>query len=144
VRTATNASPKLNMTTMPVSATSVSKRKPQSLSKSLTTGRSLYLAGPIRGVKNFRSRFAHATALLRYQGWDVFNPVEQDGMFLRHGMPVTVRIFLEHDLPWICRWAHIVAFLPGWERSLGAQAEYKTALACDIPVWELPKEYCID
>lgn len=98
----------------------------------------LYLAGPIRGIPDFKKRFAHAAGELRAAGFKVFNPVEQDEAFEVAGTPVTIRHCLELDLVWICRWAHIVGLLDGWERSSGAMAEFYTAKALGIETWEIP------
>ncbi len=104
----------------------------------------LYLAGPIRGVLDYEERFAFATKTLRAKGlYKVFNPVEQDVAFELHGTPVDIRHCLEADLSWICRWADIVALLPGWRNSTGAMAEYYTAMAVGIEIWELPSEYLV-
>jgi hypothetical protein len=131
------------MTKTKGSAISVTKNVKTS-KPSLMSGRRLYLAGPIRGIKDFKLRFTHATAKLRYEGWQVFNPVEQDDFFERHGTPVDVRHCLELDLGWICRWADVVALMDGWQDSWGAQTEYCAAKACGIHVWILPKEYRLD
>lgn len=101
----------------------------------------LYLAGPIRGIKNYRERFTHAAALLRYNGYKVFNPVEQDVALERSGVEVTIANCLELDLAYICRYAQGVAFLAGWCHSTGAIAEWATARAIGTPTWELPREY---
>jgi hypothetical protein len=108
------------------------------------SGQRLYLAGPIRGVRDFEDRFRHASALLRHAGFRVFNPVEQDAAFTLHGVPISIRNCLELDLVWICRWADIVALLGGWQTSSGAMAEYYTARAIGVDTWELPREYLLD
>ena len=117
------------------------KSNTTSLKPSLTSVRRLYLAGPIRGISNFKDRFEFAAGRLRQDGYSVFNPVEQDDFFRLVGMPDEVALYLEHDLAWVCRWAQCVALLPGWQRSDGAQAEYYTARACGKRTWILPDEY---
>src|SRR6185369_11268791 len=78
-----------------------SSSKTSSKKEPLLTGNSrIYLAGPIRGVPDFKDRFAYATSMLRWRGANVFNPVEQDDFFLRVGMPNEVALYLEHDLAW--------------------------------------------
>jgi hypothetical protein len=108
---------------------------------SLTSVRRLYLAGPIRGIDDFKDRFDYAAGQLRGEGFTIFNPVEQDDFFSLVGMPNDVALYLEHDLAWVCRWAEGIALLRGWERSDGAQAEYYAARACGKRVWILPDEY---
>jgi hypothetical protein len=36
---------------------------------------------------------------------------------------------LAYELTWLCIQADAVAFLPGWEKSLGSRAEHATAVA---------------
>jgi hypothetical protein len=86
----------------------------------------------------------YAASLLRHAGYYVFNPVEQDELFAYHGTPEEPRFYLEHDLPWLCRWAEVIGLMHGWQCSKGAVAEMKTADACDIEIWELPDEYHVD
>lgn len=100
-----------------------------------------YLAGPIRGVADYRAKFEYAANLLRHRGYFIFNPVEQDDLLERSGTPMNIAEFLELDLRWILRHAHGVALLPGWQNSTGAQAEYWTAKAAGKETWELPVEY---
>lgn len=107
-------------------------------------GSRLYLAGPIRGIKNYRERFIHASALLRYQGYKVFNPVEQDDTLDRSGIEVTISTVLELDLSFICRHAQGVALMKGWQHSTGAVAEWACARAIGKFTWELPAEFALD
>ena len=102
----------------------------------------LYLAGPIRNsYHNFKERFEFAEEMLRTAGYNVFNPVRQDDMLERSGVPLEIRTLLKHDLAWICDWAQAVALLDGWQNSTGALAEFWTATACGITTWHLPLEY---
>ena len=129
------------MSSLPITASARSApAKKLSLPKTLNREPRLYLAGPIRGVADFAERFAHASGHLRSRGYRVFNPVEQDAAFERHGTPIDVRHCLELDLVWICRWADVVGLLMGWEVSSGAMAEFYTAKAIGIETWELPRE----
>jgi hypothetical protein len=96
--------------------------------------------------------FDEATVALRARGYTVFNPAEADresgfdAMGLEgheaaeHGFDL--RKALKMDLSWICDHATGIAVLPGWEHSLGANAEVALAKALNIPVmaardWEL-------
>lgn len=140
VTSATNRSQLSKPISAPASAKSATSpsAKPKT---NFTIGSRLYLAGPIRGVPDFAARFSRAAIHLRHAGYKVFNPVEQDDLLGRHGMPVGIRTCLELDLAWICRYADIVVLLPGWRQSAGAMAEYYTAIAIGIDTWELPDEY---
>ncbi len=106
----------------------------------------VYLAGPMRGIPHFNfPAFHYAAAELRARGYEVFSPAERD--LERHGTDVsvnnftgseeqaakehglTIRIALANDLAWIGQHAEAVAFLPGWEVSSGARAEWAVGLA---------------
>lgn len=109
----------------------------------------VYLAGPMRGMSEFNFPAFHAAAAkLRAEGHEVFSPAESDN--IRHGTDISkgnatgdeelaakehgfnLRDALREDLEWICRHADAVALLPGWEKSLGANAERAVALALGI------------
>ena len=104
----------------------------------------VYLAGPMTGYKDFNfPAFEKAAAQLRAEGHEVFSPAEKDQEL--YGADVnksetgahadaaakgfSLRQALSLDLQWICEEADAVAFLPGWERSAGANAEHRTAIA---------------
>lgn len=114
----------------------------------------IYLAGPMRGIKDFNfPAFRAATSQLRAQGHTVFNPVERDEEVFGKGtetsetgdlrefalrvrmteMDVRRSCFLA-DTEWICRYADAVYLLPGWEQSKGAQAEKALAEALGLEV----------
>lgn len=133
-------SPPKKQTSIKVSAKNAALKKSPS---KMNSKKRLYLAGPIRGIHNFKERFAHATYLLRHAGYNVFNPVEQDDFFLRVGLPNDIALYLEHDLAWVCRWAQVVGLLPGWDESDGARAEYYAARACGKETWVLPEAYTL-
>lgn len=110
----------------------------------------IYVAGPMRGYPQFNfPAFHEATALLRSQGHEVFNPAEQD--IERHGADFatnnptgderqaaqkgfSLRQALGDDLAWICSTADAIAMLPGWMGSKGARAELATAEALGLQV----------
>lgn len=111
----------------------------------------VYLAGPMRGLKNFNfPAFYAAAAELRALGHTVFNPAERDNE--AHGSDISkdnptgseevavaqygfnLREALGADLAWICSTADAIALLPGWLNSKGAQAEYATAIALGLTV----------
>lgn len=116
----------------------------------------IYLAGPMRGYTEFNFPAFHAaTAKLRADGHEVFNPAERD--MERHGTDISkgnetgsvLQASLEHgfdlrtalgeDLAWICAHADAVYLLPNWRNSKGATAERAVALALGLFVVELPE-----
>lgn len=110
------------------------------------TQKRIYLAGPMQGLPHFNfPRFNAVAAALRDDGHQVFNPAEKD--IERHGEDIgadnasgsvadakekhgfCLRTALAADLKFICETADMLVLLPGWEKSQGAQAEWRTALA---------------
>ena len=107
----------------------------------------IYLAGPMQGYPNFNfPRFNAVAKALRQGGHEVFNPAEKDierhdgvdisadnptgnleASKVQHGF--SLRRALAEDLHYICESATAIAMLPGWEKSNGAQAEHRTAVA---------------
>lgn len=107
----------------------------------------IYLAGPMQGIPDFNfPRFNAVARALRADGHEVFNPAEKD--IERHGGTniaagnkngsleeakknhgFSLRQALSEDLNYICLVANAIAMLPGWEKSNGAQAEHRTAVA---------------
>jgi hypothetical protein len=113
------------------------------------TNMKIYLAGPMRGIKDFNfPAFHEAAAKLRAQGHEVFNPAQYDEML--HGLGFNkseagdlkdisdkgfdLRKTLKADLCWITDNADAVAMLPNWEMSKGACAERAVALAIGAEV----------
>lgn len=108
----------------------------------------VYLAGPMRGIESFNFPAFHAAAaILREQGWNVFNPAEMDeadgfdftgatGDENLSDLGFDLRIALGKDLAFITGQADAVAVLPGWQKSKGAQAEVATARALGLPVFD--------
>jgi len=115
----------------------------------------IYLAGPMRGIPEFNFPLFNATAaLLRADGYEVFNPAERDEanfgnianaqgdevVFAEQVnlsvMGLRRKVFYE-DMAWICLQADTVALLPGWEWSKGARAEKALAEALGLEVIEL-------
>lgn len=100
-----------------------------------------YLAGPMRGIKDFNHPAFHAAAdRLRALGYEVRNPAEHDTVH-KAANPDAARAALREcmasDLAWIAAHADAVVVLPGWEDSRGAQAEVAVARSLDLPVHEL-------
>jgi hypothetical protein len=117
----------------------------------------IYLAGPMRGYKDFNfPAFFAAAEKLRADGHTVFNPAERDtkewgserlasatgseeevsknlGM---EGLTLARHCFLE-DTRWICTQADAIAVLPGWKTSRGAIAERALGVAIGLEIIEL-------
>lgn len=107
----------------------------------------VYVAGPMQGIPNFNfPRFNAVARAFRQAGHRVFNPAEKD--IERHGGAnisagnangslaeakanhgFSLRQALHDDLDFITLEANAIAMLPGWEKSNGAQAEHRTAVA---------------
>lgn len=112
-----------------------------------TKPRTIYLAGPMQGYPEFNfPTFNAAAYTLRQSGYQVFNPAEKDierhgGVNIsagnaagsiaeakaKHGF--SLRQALSEDMAFICLEANVIVLLPGWEKSNGAQAEHRTAVA---------------
>ena len=132
---------------------------------SITDVKTIYLAGPMSGYKNFNfPRFDAVAAALEAEGHTVFNPAERDRE--RHGKDISadnhdgcqlqareehgfsIRDALADDMEFICRRANCIILLPGWEQSNGAQAEHRTAVALragheEMDIIYLTEEQCL-
>ena len=113
----------------------------------------VYLAGPMRGIKEFNYPSFHTAAYrLRQLGHSVFSPAEKD--IERHnGEDISVgttgdlkeieakgfslRDAIMDDLTYIAREADAIALLPGWEKSSGVKVELALANFLGLKVWEL-------
>ena|ERR1700735_501470 len=123
----------------------------------------IYLAGPMQGFPDFNfPRFNAVAKALRQGGHEVFNPAEKD--IERHGGTniakgnangsldeakknhgFSLRQALSEDLQYITLTADVIAMLPGWEKSNGAQAEHRTAVALlseGMEIMYLPEDFC--
>jgi Domain of unknown function (DUF4406) len=117
----------------------------------------IYLAGPMRGIPEFNfPAFFAATAEMRANGHEVFNPAERDN--LRHGTDISkgnatgdeglaacefgfsLREALGSDLAWICSYAEAIVLLPGWRNSRGAKAERAVGIALGLTIIDLTEE----
>ena len=102
----------------------------------------LYLAGPMRGYKDFNfAAFDRWAERLRAAGYDVFSPAEHDRETMlrtrRTAAQLTIRECMEADTRWICQHADGIALLDGWQASKGANAEVALAHAIGIPVYKV-------
>jgi hypothetical protein len=127
------------------------------------TPKRIYLAGPMQGYPEFNfPRFNAVAKALRANGHEVFNPAEKD--IERHGgvnisagnsagsldqvkaqHGFSLRSALGMDMEFICHKANCIVLLPGWEKSNGAQAEHRTAVALQsegIEIIYLTEDLC--
>lgn len=95
----------------------------------------VYLAGPMRGYPNYN--FASFTAMcrdLRRRGHVVVSPHEMDqGLDIDWDSPKFSTQVIYRDIDAVMA-ADAVVTLPGWEHSLGAQAEVAVARWAGMPV----------
>lgn len=109
--------------------------------------KNIYLAGKMRGIKNFNFPAFHtAAAKLRYEGHLVFNPAEVDeGKYgkdfaksetgdLKDIPFFDLRSALAIDINFILTKATAIALLPGWEGSKGVAAELAAAQAIGLEI----------
>lgn len=105
----------------------------------------LYLAGPMSNLPYFNfPAFMEAEKKLTELGYEVFNPAQKDIEIFGPGIadcpngtheeaaekcehPPTYRECLKIDLNYILDYADAIALLPGWEKSMGVQAELALA-----------------
>ena len=113
------------------------------LSNNPSLKRRVYIAGPMRKIKNFNFPAFYAAAdRLRADGFDeIFNPAEWDERMYGKGFAKSetgdlkdipqfeLRKSLSADLNFILNSATHIALLPGWETSTGAQLELAAAKA---------------
>lgn len=113
----------------------------------------VYLAGPMRGIKDFNfPAFFEAEEKLRARSYEVFNPARRDEG--RYGKDVlksetgseeevtktcgfNIREALGADCAWITQNADLIVVLPGWENSRGCTAEVSLAHALGLEVLTL-------
>ncbi len=94
----------------------------------MTIDKSVYLAGPMRGIDQFNfPAFDAAAKLGRDKGWRVFNPAEHDRSC---GFDETKNSLEGFDMRTAQIWdinaimkSNAIALLPGWEKSQGASVE---------------------
>lgn len=103
-------------------------------------GKRIYLSGPMTGMADWnREAFGEAARYLRNMGAQVFNPAFSAPV--GKGEPHSSYILRDiHELtsnmggkPYY----DMLAQLPGWDRSRGAQVELIVARACGIEVFEV-------
>jgi hypothetical protein len=117
------------------------------MTKKQTRKQKVYIAGPMRGYKDFNfPAFDKAATMLRKKGWIVFNPADKDRKTYGKGINksdtgdlkdaenkgFSLRTALKEDTEFLCLHADAIALLPGWEKSLGATAEHALAQALGL------------
>lgn len=117
----------------------------------MLTQKRVYIAGPMRGIKDFNFPAFHRIAeLLRIAHCEVFNPAENDET--KHGKIFSEESGCEHELAarsnwtlrgalradtsWIIDHAEAICLLSGWKNSKGATAERALGIALGLEIWE--------
>lgn len=105
----------------------------------------LYIAGPMRGHKDFNfPAFDAVAARLRAKGHEVVSPAEMDreaygsdlkGIEEVAAKPGATKEFMSRDLPALLACDGIL-MLPGWGGSQGACTEAFVAAMCGMPVYD--------
>ena len=87
----------------------------------------LYIAGKITGDPDYKAKFAMAEKFYKERGYTVLTPaVLPEGMLPADYMRICLSMIDTAD---------VVAFLPGYETSQGAQLELQYCLYIDKSVW---------
>lgn len=90
----------------------------------------IYLSGPMKGYpQNNYPLFNAVALLLRNGGNEVYNPAEYNVQ------PFNLRKAFAEYSKFICEEADAILILPGWENSVGANAEKALAENCGIEIF---------
>ena len=95
----------------------------------------IYIAGPVTGVEGYEENFARAEQLLRDKGYEPVSPVAEglvEGWEYRDYINRGFRKLMDCDA---------ICFLPGSAASKGAALELCYALAVDMSIYEISKDY---
>ncbi len=99
----------------------------------LENTRHIYLAGPMAGLPDHNfPLFNRVARRLRDDGYEVFNPAENDDGGVRRARAFYMRL----DIPALMR-SDAVALLPGWEQSRGASLEVWLAIDLGLPLYRI-------
>lgn len=92
----------------------------------------VYISGPITGVQDYKENFSAAEEMLKSKGFTVINPVTiGDNLAKAIKREPTYSEYMKADLSALLT-CNLIYMLPGWEKSLGAQFEFRTATICGI------------
>lgn len=93
----------------------------------------IFISGPMSGMKNYNvEAFNTQSDLIKRQGDIPLNPA-----VIAQGMPgLTERDYMIVSNAML-QCADAIVQLPGWELSLGAQAEYATSQKFELPISEV-------
>lgn len=97
--------------------------------------RTIYLAGPMRGIPEWNyPKFRRVAGLLRLYWHTVYDPSE----WPHDGPPETfpIREAFADYCRFITTEADTIVLLPGWQASVGATAEHALARACGLDIIE--------
>ncbi len=92
----------------------------------------LYIAGPITGVVDYKKYFSGAEERLEAAGFGTINPAA-----LPHEDPQNWVACMRLDIPIMIQNADGLALLPGWIDSKGAWLEVTIARALNMPIQHL-------
>jgi nucleoside 2-deoxyribosyltransferase len=106
----------------------------------MTEQKTIYIAGPMRGIKDFNfPAFDQEAAYWREHGWRVVNPAEMDrehdGPEAHANAKWSFEVYMRRDLKAIIEQCDAIVLLPGWSRSLGANIELTVARALGLRVY---------
>ena len=100
----------------------------------------LYIVGPYSdddpAVRQARfDAVCRLTAELIRRGKPAFSPTAYSHPLCRYGLPLSWEFWRKHDLRFLEMCSEVVVLkLPGWEKSVGVNAEIAAARALDKPI----------
>lgn len=93
----------------------------------------VYISGPITGIKNYRRLFRRAEKILTRLGFLVFNPAHWPV-----GLTREKYMHIDYAMIDVC---DIVIMMNGWEKSIDWNDEYSYAIKNGKPIYEI--EYAV-
>lgn len=99
--------------------------------------RTIYVSGPMRGIEDFNfPAFDAARDFLEDRGWMVYSPADLDRQQAIPAEDLKFEECMRRDYAVIAR-SGAIALLPGWEQSVGANAELRAAKTMGLEVYLL-------